>query len=283
MAAINFDQPSEGHVNSSGPALNITNTHGVGLQVTNANNSGIAVVAINNADPSQPILGKGIGVLGRSNSGGDGVRGETNSNNDGLGGGTLGAGAVGAVVGISSKLAPGGWFESTSGDGVRGITHSDDHAAIVGVSGGLAPAGIFYGNVRVLRDMNIDGSVLIDGPTHISNSTHISGPTHISSDLHVSGNITKGGGGFKIDHPLDPASKYLNHGLVESEDMKNIYDGVAILDENGEVTVKLPEWFEAVNQEFRYQITAIGAPSPNLYIKHEISNNRFSIAGGPKI
>lgn len=159
MAAINFDQPSAGHVNNFGPALSITNTHGAGLQVTNASNSGSAVVGINNADPTNPSPGKGIGVLGRSNSGGDGVRGETNSNNDGLGVGTIGAGAVGAVVGVSTKLAPGGWFESTSGEGVRAITHSDDHAAVVGVSGGLAPAGIFNGNVQITRDLSVSGDI----------------------------------------------------------------------------------------------------------------------------
>jgi hypothetical protein len=42
----------------------------------------------------------------------------------------------------------------------------------------------------------------------------------------------------------------------------------------------LPDWFGALNQEFRYQLTAIGAPGPNLYVAEEIANNRFKIAGG---
>jgi hypothetical protein len=100
---------------------------------------------------------------------------------------------------------------------------------------------------------------------------------------------------IKIDHPLDPANKYLYHSFVESPDMKNVYDGLVALDENGEAEIELPDWFGALNKDFRYQLTAIGAPGPNLYIAEEISdavtnfgstgsnknnNSRFKIAGG---
>jgi hypothetical protein len=64
--------------------------------------------------------------------------------------------------------------------------------------------------------------------------------------------------------------------------MMNVYNGNAVLDKNGKAVVKLPEYFEALNVDFRYQLTAIGAPGPNLYIAEEISNNRFKIAGGKK-
>ena len=90
----------------------------------------------------------------------------------------------------------------------------------------------------------------------------------------------KNAGAFRIDHPLDPANKFLNHSFVESPDMKNIYDGVAMLDAAGQAVVELPAWFEALNKDFRYQLTAIGAPAPGLYIAKEIQDNRFSIAGG---
>ena len=43
--------------------------------------------------------------------------------------------------------------------------------------------------------------------------------------VKITGNHQKSGGSFKIDHPLDPANKYLCHSFVESPDMKNIYDG----------------------------------------------------------
>lgn len=99
-------------------------------------------------------------------------------------------------------------------------------------------------------------------------------------NVRVTGSIIKPGGGFRIDHPLEPARKSLSHSFVESPDMKNVYDGVVALDENGECRVELPEWFEALNCDFRYQLTSIGEPAPNLHVAREISNNRFDIAGG---
>jgi len=101
-----------------------------------------------------------------------------------------------------------------------------------------------------------------------------------NGNVYVHGNLSKDSGTFKIDHPLNPGNKYLYHSLVESPDMKNIYDGVAVLDENGEALIELPEWFEALNKDFRYQLTPIGGPGPDLYIAQEISDNRFQIAGG---
>lgn len=44
--------------------------------------------------------------------------------------------------------------------------------------------------------------------------------------------------------------------------------------------MELPDWFEVLNREFRYQLTPIGGPGPNLYIAETIQNNRFKIAGG---
>jgi hypothetical protein len=95
----------------------------------------------------------------------------------------------------------------------------------------------------------------------------------------VTGNFSKAGGSFKIDHPLDPANKFLYHSFVESPDMKNVYDGVVTLDAAGEATVSLPDWFEALNRDFRYQLTSIGSFSP-LYVKSKLSDAKFSIAGG---
>ena len=62
--------------------------------------------------------------------------------------------------------------------------------------------------------------------------------------------------------------------------MKSVYDGVVALDDNGERTVEVPSWVEALNSDFRYQLTSIGWPAPNLHVSQEISNSRFKIAGG---
>ena len=117
----------------------------------------------------------------------------------------------------------------------------------------------------------------------------------LNGKVKITGNLEKAGGSFKIDHPLDPANKYLCHSFVESPDMKNVYDGVVVLDRKGKAEIELPDWFGILNKDFRYQLTAIGAPGPNLYIAEEISeantkysskssnknnNSSFRIAGG---
>jgi len=63
---------------------------------------------------------------------------------------------------------------------------------------------------------------------------------YFTGNVNITGTLTKGGGSFRIDHPLDPANKYLQHSFVESPDMKNVYDGVVVLDANGRATVDLP-------------------------------------------
>jgi len=100
-----------------------------------------------------------------------------------------------------------------------------------------------------------------------------------SGNVNVTGSLSKSGGSFKIDHPIDPANKYLYHSFVESPDMKNIYDGVVKLDAQGQAVVQLPAWFGALNREFRYQLACIGGFAP-VYIAEEISENRFKISGG---
>lgn len=85
---------------------------------------------------------------------------------------------------------------------------------------------------------------------------------------------------FHIDHPLDPAGKYLNHACLEGPEALNVYSGNVILDQNGTAQVTLPGYFGAINKDFRYMLTAVGGPGSGLYISKEIENNQFEIAGG---
>jgi hypothetical protein len=187
----------------------------------------------------------GIGVYGYNSEGGNGIVGETNTSGSlgSLGFGVIGQNGVLSGIGLPPDLKRGAGVMGEAKDvpGVRGISGSS--YGVYGYSGSDF-AGYFQGNLK------------------------------------VTGNIVKAGGSFKIDHPVDPANKYLSHSFVESPDMKNIYDGVVMLDGTGEAIVTLPNWFEPLNQDFRYQLTAIGAPGPNLYIAKEIQGNSFSIAGG---
>jgi hypothetical protein len=108
------------------------------------------------------------------------------------------------------------------------------------------PAGVFYGDVRAHNNMSVDDT--------------------FTAAMKL----------FKIDHPLDPANKYLVHGSVESSEMINVYSGNVTTDAAGEATVRLPDYFEAINSDFRYQLTVVGQFAQAI-VAGEIKNNRFAI------
>jgi hypothetical protein len=190
--------------------------------------------------------GPGAGVIGRG--GNAGLSGVSQSGNAVRGASHRGTGVYGECFG---GTAPGVVGHSGGNVGVRGSSVRSTGVVAISSSGtgvfgeGGFRAGTFNGHVAVFGDLTVTGRKP-----------------------------------FKIDHPLDPQNKYLLHNVVESSEMKNVYDGVVQLDEEGAAWVELPEWFEALNGDFRYQLTAVGASAPNLHVAEEISENRFRIAGG---
>ena len=108
----------------------------------------------------------------------------------------------------------------------------------------------------------------------------LSGNVKFLQDLSITGSLSKGAGTFVIDHPLDPHNKLLFHSFVESPDVKNLYDGIAKLDESGEATIRLPDYFMALNKDFRYQFFPLDEAMPDLHIKSEVADNQFTVAGG---
>ncbi len=131
------------------------------------------------------------------------------------------------------------------------------------------------------RGLNIQaGTVSLGGGLSMPSGVLTAGSGTINGTLNVLGSLNAPNKNFKIDDPVDPANKYLYHSSIESSEMMNLYSGTVALDKRGGAWVQLPDWFEALNKDFRYQLTAIGAPGPNLYIAKEISGNRFKIAGG---
>lgn len=102
------------------------------------------------------------------------------------------------------------------------------------------------------------------------------GTVFIHANLHVDGTVSKGGGSFQIDHPLDPANKYLYHSFVESPDMMDIYNGNVTTNKRGLAVIVLPSYFEALNRDFRYQLTPIGQFAEAMVAK-EIGHGRFTI------
>jgi hypothetical protein len=206
------------------------------------------------------VMGKklngGEGRLGTSVNGVQGIMGGTGEGVWGLGGdgpGVMGEHLASGNYGYLGIYNYGVYGESSSNYGVRGIS-TDSYGMYATSTNSTA--------VRAIRTGGGDWA------------------GRFSGNVEVTGTLSKGGGSFKIDHPLDPENKYLYHSFVESPDMMNIYNGNATLDGGGEAQVELPAWFEALNKDFRYQLTAIGSPGPNLHVAEEVANNRFRIAGG---
>jgi hypothetical protein len=236
----------------------------------------------------------------------DSIMFQANSSTMGVNGNEYLTGYVQAIGGITGSVtAPGTTF---------GVTGSSIGSTGVGVAGIVPTFGTLassvLGNARVgtLGDSNGFGIVATSDHSNaflaenassssdfadtvvISNlgagfplyAASPSGSMYLDNggNLNLSGAVNAAAKNFRIDHPLDPANKYLMHTSVESSEMINIYTGTALMDASGSATVSLPDWFEAVNGDYRYQLTAIGAPSPNLHILQEVSNNQFRIAGG---
>jgi hypothetical protein len=158
----------------------------------------------------------------------------------------------------SSASSTGGY----GGDGVVGYGGSAQNGYSDGVGG------------------SFEGGSGASGGDAISGSAGSGFAGNFLGDVSVSGTLTATMKNFKIDHPQDPANKYLVHSSVESSEMMNIYTGNVVLDSNGAAIVQLPSWFEAENADFRYSLSAVGAPAPNLYVAEEVSGNQFKVAGG---
>jgi len=241
----------------------------------------------------------GIGVLGSSTNY-MGVCGESFSDYGVYGESVSSIGVYGesfsdyGVYGYSD-ISAGVYGESFGGYGVygyceRGIAvdgESKFGEGVVGTSeSGIGVVGSSSNYMGVIGESS--SSIGVYGSSYSSYAAYLDGR------VYIKGPLSKPGGSFKIDHPLDPANKYLHHSFVESPDMKNVYDGVVTLERKGEAEIELPDWFGVLNKDFRYQLTAIGAPGPNLYVAEEISDtstnpsrrrkknnrSRFKIAGG---
>jgi hypothetical protein len=62
----------------------------------------------------------------------------------------------------------------------------------------------------------------------------------VAGNLFATGMVWAPGKDFRIDHPLDPAGKYLNHASVESSQLKTFYDGKIELDAADVMSRRIP-------------------------------------------
>jgi hypothetical protein len=300
---------------TSVPRLLVTPSGNVGIGTTNPASgklevqtlSGAAIFGENQGDYGEiganqvGVVGvspSGTGVLG-STSSGMGVRGVTATGYAGYFDGytyvsgnctvannlrvQTGKVAVNIDPDSSSQLTS----YSSGGNGVYGKT--DTWNGVLGTAtSGTGVAGSSTSHFGVLGTGTDEGSFGVRGESTSGTGVYgqggkyagyFTGYTYVSGNLTVTGQFQSGNKYFKIDHPQDPENKYLQHSVVESPDIKNVYDGTIMLDGNGEAVVQLPSYFESLNRDFRYQLTCIGEPAI-LYIAEKISNNHFKIAGG---
>lgn len=251
----------------AGTALPFGPGGGNGVIGSSLNSSGVAGFTLANHDRAAGAFGMGpwVGVAGI-------VTGATTAPAPRVG--VYGSGSDGRRLGGVGVLG-----ESDTRTGVSGSSRSGS-----GVGGGSNTGVGVVGNSQSAAGV-LGVSAQNVGVFGISNGTGVIGwggsqAGLFIGDVHITGSLSKGGGGFEIDHPLDPANRYLRHSFVESPEMKNLYDGIAVCDAKGRAVVTLPKWFETLNRDFRYQLTPIGGPAPDLHVAAGVRRGRFTIGGG---
>jgi hypothetical protein len=182
-----------------------------------------------------------------------------------LGGSDTNSGVAGTSVsgdGVFGDSVSGNGVEGDAGGadgfGVYGTNSAEDSIAIYGIDTTASSAGL----------------VGIAPYALIANGSVLAG--EFIGNVEVEGTLSKDSGSFKIDHPLDPANKYLYHSFVESPDMMNIYNGNVTTNAAGEAVITLPEWFETLNRDFRYQLTVLGQFAQAI-VSSKVANHQFSI------
>jgi hypothetical protein len=160
---------------------------------------------------------------------------------------------------------------NTSSVAIKGVYTGGGNYDATGVIGDASSANSYYGyGVKGYGDY-----IAVYGYETGTNYTTNYG-VYANGDMGASG--TKS---FMIDYPLDPENKYLKHYSIESDQVLLQYRGMETFDSNGEAIAQLPEYYNAININASYQLTAVGAAMPNLYIKRKVDEtNTFVIAGG---
>ena len=202
-----------------------------------------------------------FGTKLRSKSFGDGLRVENSKEPDPANAYLGGVGLVG--TGVAKGVA--GHCNGESAIGVFGQNwHSKYGCGVMGFGPSMGVAG--YATKEDINSFAIFGGGSNKGYAGL-----------FAGKVRVFGELTKGGGGFCIDHPLDPENRYLQHSFVESSERLNVYSGTVVTGSKGTAVVELPDYFEALNADFRYQLTVIGDFCQTA-VSEEIHDNRFTIA-----
>jgi hypothetical protein len=186
---------------------------------------------------------------------------------------------MGNAYNVSTNTGTFGVEGLGTGVGVEGLGENN---AVTGASSARGLDGSGYNDDQYSMGVGAYGNAFSSGPLTsyglVANAT--GGGTNYSGyffgDVYIGGTLSGSGKSFKIDDPIDPANKYLYHTCIESDEMMNIYSGNVTTDASGNATVTLPDYFEALNKDFRYQLTVIGTFAQAI-ISDKVSGNKFSI------
>ena len=259
--------------------------HGV-IGRSNPGTNGFGVVGV--ADGSSAgVFGANDNAAGVQGTGLTGVYGLANNpNGRGVFGDANGANAVG-VVGSNTSSTSGDAIKGTGFNGVHGVSNGGSgslgvlgqasgpgSAGVSGSASGTNSAGVFGSNSASAAIWGLSigaGSAVYGENTSTGFAGQFVGP------VNVQGTLTKSAGSFQIDHPLDPANKFLSHSFVESPEMMNIYNGNVTTDATGSATVTLPAYFSALNRDYRYQLTVLGQFAQAIVSGKIIVDNTFAI------
>ena len=161
---------------------------------------------------------------------------------------------------------------STSGTAIYGASASSSNYGVYATNtgGGTAIGAIIPATLGSFAVYATNpGNVAISTPDQLAAGS-------ARSLARYSGSLSSGmPKSFLIDHPLDPANRYLAHACLESPEVKNIYDGEVVADDSGEAVVRLPSYFEALNTKCLYQLTAVDRAAPNIHVKERVRGGRF--------
>jgi hypothetical protein len=221
----------------------------------------------------------GAAISGRSGGAGPAILGENTST--GYAGQFLGRVDVQAPNAVSAISCSGLSYGvvSEGNIGVWGKTQNSSGVGIYGSATDADSAGVFGANssgTAIWGKSTGAGSAIYGQATSSGYAGRFTGSVLVEGNLVVGGSVFKSSGNFRIDHPLDPANKFLSHSFVESPDMKNIYEGNVVTDATGSATVMLPAYFEALNRDFHYQLTVLGQFAQAI-VSRKIAGNSFEI------
>src|SRR5690554_3173205 len=266
---------------NNGPVeINHTTTGTRGLIVTTNQASSIGVDVINS--------GTGVSLSGKNtavNNQFPAVQAEILSNNikikaifgnnKGAGYGVMGQIDVGAT---GSAGVYGSNLRTNGGHGVYGIGFN----GVVGITNYSLGNAVYGENFDQLLPSGNGIGVAGKGYYGVLGEDRYSGLVPGAYGVFSNGNLGASGvKTFIIDHPTDPENKALRHFSIESNEVMNIYRGNAEFDTNGEATVTMPDYYDLININPSYNLTPIGGYA-QLYIKEELQDGVFVIAGGQK-